>query len=69
MSDILINIYRGYLIENIYRGDISIVDKKGKSIFLVGNNKKITYWRSAAKPIQALPVIEPHKTPDSCLVM
>jgi len=57
MSDILINICRGNLIENIYRGDISIVDKKGKSIFLVGDSEKITYWRSAAKPIQALPVI------------
>lgn len=57
MSEVLIKIYRGNLIENIYRGDISIVDKKGKSILLVGDNKKITYWRSAAKPIQALPVI------------
>lgn len=57
MSEVLIVIYRGNLIENIYRGDISIVDKRGKSIFLVGDNKKITYWRSAAKPIQALSVI------------
>lgn len=57
MSNILLKIYRGNLIENIYRGDISIVDKKGKSIFLVGDNKKITYWRSAAKPIQVMPVI------------
>lgn len=57
MSDILIKIYRGNLIENTYRGDISIVDKKGNPIFSVGDNKKIAYWRSAAKPIQALPVI------------
>jgi len=41
MSDILLKIYRGNLIENIYRGDISIVDKKGKSIFLVGDSEKL----------------------------
>jgi len=57
MSDILIKIYRGNLVENIYRGDIAVVDKKGNPIFSVGDNKKITYWRSAAKPIQVMPVI------------
>lgn len=57
MSEVLIKIYRGNLIENIHRGDISVVDKKGKSIFLVGDSEKITYWRSAAKPIQVMPVI------------
>lgn len=57
MSEVLIKIYRGSLIENIYRGDIAVVDKKGNPIFSVGDNKKITYWRSAAKPIQVMPVI------------
>jgi len=51
MSDILINIYRGNLVENIYCGDIATVDKIGNPIFSVGDNKKITYWRSASKPI------------------
>jgi len=69
MSDILLKIYRGNLVENIYCGDIAIVGKEGNPIFSVGDNKKITYWRSAAKPIQVMPVIEPYKTPDSCLVM
>jgi len=57
MSDILLKMYRGNLVENIYRGDISIVDRKGEVIFSVGDNKKITYWRSAAKPIQVMLVI------------
>jgi L-asparaginase II len=57
MSDILIKIYRGNLVENIYRGDITIVDGKGNSIFSVGESRKITYWRSSAKPIQVIPVI------------
>ncbi|MBE3128158.1 MAG: asparaginase, partial [Actinobacteria bacterium] len=57
MSDILLKIYRGNLVENIYCGDIAIVGKEGNPIFSVGDNKKITYWRSAAKPIQVMPVI------------
>jgi len=57
MSEVLIKIYRGNLVENIYQGDIAIVGRKGKLIFSVGDSKKITYWRSAAKPIQVLPVI------------
>ena len=57
MSNILIKIYRGKLVENMYRGDIAIVDKKGKTIFSSGDDKKVTYWRSAAKPIQVIPVI------------
>lgn len=57
MSEILIKIYRGSLIENINRGDIAIVNQEGISTHSVGDFNKVTYWRSAAKPIQALPVI------------
>ena len=57
MSNVLLKIYRGNLVENIYRGDIAIINGKGKIYFYLGNSEKITYWRSAAKPIQALPVI------------
>jgi len=57
MSAILVKTYRGNLVENIYRGDISIVNQEGKPIFLGGDDKKATYWRSAAKPIQVIPVI------------
>ena len=57
MSDILLKIYRGNLVENIYRGDIAIVHKAGNHTLSVGDKEKITYWRSAAKPIQVMPVI------------
>ena len=57
MSEILIKIYRENLVENIYRGDIAIVNTRGEITFSVGDSEKITYWRSAAKPIQALLVI------------
>lgn len=57
MSTVLIKIYRGKLVENIYRGDIAIVDQNKNILYSAGSNKKVTYWRSAAKPIQALPII------------
>ena len=57
MANILIKKIRGNLVENLYCGDIAIVDYKGNTISSVGNDKKITYWRSAAKPIQVIPVI------------
>jgi len=57
MSEPIIKIYRGNLVENIHRGDIAIVDKRGNQSFSVGDNAKTTYWRSAAKPIQVMPVI------------
>lgn len=58
MSEVLTKIYRGNLIENIYRGNIAIVNTRGKITFSVGDSEKITYWRSTAKPIQALPDIK-----------
>jgi len=57
MSDVLLKIYRGNLVENIYRGDIAIVHKAGNHTLSFGDKEKITYWRSAAKPIQVMPVI------------
>ena len=43
--------------ENIYRGDIAVVNAKGEITFSVRDSEKIIYWHSAAKPIQALSVI------------
>jgi len=57
MSNILLKIYRGNLVENIYRGDIAIVKGAENHALSVGDMEKITYWRSAAKPIQVMPVI------------
>jgi len=57
MSGILIKVYRENLVENMYRGDIAIVNTRGEIIFSLGDSEKITYWRSAAKPIQVMPVI------------
>ena len=57
MAENIANVYRGDLIESIHQGDIAVVDDKGNIVAEVGDPDKITYWRSAAKPVQVLPVI------------
>lgn len=52
----LINVYRGELLESIHYGHISVVKADGQVLKSWGDNM-ITYWRSAAKPFQAMAVI------------
>lgn len=49
---------RGNLVESIHRGAVAVVDTKGKLLASAGDPGYLTYFRSAAKPIQAIPVIE-----------
>lgn len=56
MSEELVNVTRGPLVESIHRGDIAVVDYKGKLINYIGDPYKVTYLRSALKPIQTLNV-------------
>lgn len=48
---------RGPLVENIFRGDVAVVDATGRLLFQVGDAGKVTFWRSSAKPIQAMPIV------------
>lgn len=57
MSTIVVEQTRGPLVENLYRGDGAVVDASGKLLFRVGDAQKVTYWRSSAKPIQAMPLV------------
>ncbi|MDQ3306765.1 MAG: asparaginase [Actinomycetota bacterium] len=58
MSEPLVEVVRGSVIEAIHRGDLAIVDSSGALLASVGDPRtKFTYWRSAAKPFQALPLI------------
>lgn len=58
MSEILLHYTRSGKVESIHRGDIAVVDVKGKVIDSVGDAEKPMYWRSAAKPFQVLPFVE-----------
>jgi len=54
----LAEVTRGALVESVHRGAIAVVNWQGEIIASAGNPSYLTYFRSAAKPLQALAVIE-----------
>ena len=54
----LVEVTRGDLVESIHRGVVAVVDVEGRIIAGAGDISYLTYIRSAAKPMQALPVVE-----------
>ncbi|MCL2817980.1 MAG: asparaginase [Clostridiales bacterium] len=58
MPEILLEISRGPLTENMIRGDVAVTDAEGAPLFHAGDPYKYTYMRSAAKPLQALSLLE-----------
>jgi len=56
-SNVLVEVLRGRFAENLHRGHICIVGRKGKILSSIGDTHFLTYLRSCAKPIQAIPVI------------
>ncbi|MEG0307040.1 MAG: asparaginase [Clostridium sp.] len=58
MEEILVEEYRGDLVECVHRGYICCVGDDGQVIYSVGNPEFVTYMRSSAKPIQAIPLIK-----------
>lgn len=54
---VLANVIRGNTVESVHAGHIFIVDGEGNEIASIGEPQAVTYFRSAAKPFQALPFI------------
>ncbi|SDI17168.1 asparaginase [Paraburkholderia phenazinium] len=50
--------YRGEAIENTHRAHVAVVDAQGRLLYQFGNPARLTLARSAAKPAQALAVLE-----------
>lgn len=58
MSELLVEVTRGNLVESRHQGDIAIVDHTGRILWQIGDPERVTYARSSAKPLQALPLVE-----------
>lgn len=56
-SQILANVIRGETAESVHRGHVIILGGGGETLFSLGNPKAVTFFRSAAKPLQAIPFI------------
>jgi L-asparaginase II len=57
MSDLHIEASRGELVESVHRVSVAVTDAAGRLIAESGDPDLITYWRSAAKPFQAIPLV------------
>jgi L-asparaginase II len=51
-------VYRGDLVENMHAAHVAVVDAEGRLIYAFGDPSRMTLARSAAKPAQALAVLE-----------
>ncbi|MDP9245721.1 MAG: asparaginase [Chloroflexota bacterium] len=55
---LLLEITRGPLVEEVQRGHLAIVDARGKTLASLGEPREaITFWRSSAKPFQAMALV------------
>ena len=57
-NPVLIEVTRGPAVESRHRGAFAVVDASGKTVWASGDAQMPVYPRSAAKPLQALPLIE-----------
>jgi L-asparaginase II len=48
---------RGDLIESVHPVSAAVVDRFGDLVAYTGDAELVTFWRSAAKPFQAMPMI------------
>jgi len=57
MSDLRIEATRGELVESVHRVSVAVVDRTGRLVAESGDPDLVTFWRSAAKPFQAMPLV------------
>ncbi|HEV8265414.1 MAG TPA: asparaginase [Gemmatimonadales bacterium] len=58
MSEFLVETRRGTVVESRHRVHVAVVDGAGQLVAHAGDPDFVTFWRSAAKPFQALPLLE-----------
>lgn len=57
MAEPAVEIRRGGKVESLVHADGVVVESSGRVVAWFGNPERETYWRSSAKPFQAIPVI------------
>ena len=54
---ILAQVIRGTTVESVHRGHFIVMDGSGKTVMAVGDPATVTFFRSACKPFQAMPLV------------
>ena len=55
---ILARVTRGGRVESVHRGSVAVVDEDGRLLASAGAPRAGVYWRSAAKPFQAMALLD-----------
>ncbi len=58
MSELRVEQFRGGSLESVHRIHAAVVDHKGTAIAYAGDPRYVSFMRSGAKPLQALPLIK-----------
>ena len=58
MSGFRVESTRGGLVESVHHVSVAVTDANGRLVASAGDPELVTYWRSAAKPFQAMPLID-----------
>jgi L-asparaginase II len=58
MSSFVIESTRSGFVESVHHVSVAVVDAKGALVASAGDPERISMWRSAAKPFQALPLVK-----------
>jgi len=53
-----VEVVRGGVVESVHAVHVAVVDARGIRIAMSGDPDTLTFYRSAAKPMQALPLVE-----------
>jgi L-asparaginase II len=56
-APILAKVIRGETVESVHRGHIVAIDGSGQVLFELGDPEMVTFFRSACKPFQAMPLV------------
>lgn len=54
----LVEVIRSGVVESVHRGDIVVVNTEGKILYEMGDSERLTFFRSAGKPIIAVAILE-----------
>jgi L-asparaginase II len=54
---VLVEVWRGPIIESLHRGHLIAVDGEGRTIAELGDAATVTFIRSSGKPFQAIPLV------------
>ena len=57
MSEILAHVVRGNIVESIHRGHYIAIDGSGKTVAAAGDPSTVTFFRSACKSHQSIPLL------------